>query len=59
MHVELQINGGRVLYLKGFKEASSPSATTAPVFHLIVVSSKTHHGLTVYVQLLVQSLQQS
>lgn len=49
-------SGGNIRYLKRFKEASSSS--TAAVLHLIVVSTQTHHGLTVYVQLFVQSLQQ-
>ena len=55
MHVGLQINR-RVLYLEGFKEASS--ACSGPVLQLFIVCTQTHHGLAVDVQLLVQSLQQ-
>lgn len=44
------------LYLKGFKEA--PSSSSAPVLQLIFVSTQTHHGLTVDVQLLVKCFQQ-
>lgn len=50
------VKWGMGLYLKGFKEASS--STPAPVLQLIVVSTQTHHGLAVYVQLLIQSLQE-
>lgn len=51
------VKWGMVLYLKGFKEASSSSSCT-PVLQLIFVSTQTHHGLAVYVQLFIQSLQQ-
>lgn len=51
------VKWGMWLYLKGFKEASSSSS--GPVLQLIFVSTQTHHGLAVYVQLLIQSLQQS
>lgn len=41
-------------YLKGLKEAPSSSG---PVLHLVLVSSQTHHGLAVDVQVLIQCLQ--
>lgn len=45
-------------YLEGLKKAPATSSST-PVLQLIFVSTQTHHGLAVDVQLLIQGLQQS